>query len=632
MEARMPMTVRVLIALLLASTLFTWRDPALHAQPKHVQPKPESYWQVDDVRAGMKGKGKTVIKGTKIEPFDAEVIGVLRNTSPGRDMILCRLAGLNLEKTGVIAGMSGSPVYIQDKLLGAVAFAWPFGKEPIAGVTPFSQMHEFVESYEKRDLADKSQPRRIGLAVPLRVGGQHYDSVTVSDNYDDPTPATADGLWMVPLRTPVGVSGFTPNSLAGLRDHFRGYGLVPMQAGGVNGNLPDEERNIPLQPGGALMVSMVSGDFDMSSIGTVTHVEGKRVYGWGHPFFGLGACDMPLMTGYVHLINPRVTLSFKMGSPLRTVGTINADVSTCIAGWLDRKPDMLPVKIGFRTDVDRPAKTFNVEVIRQRMMLPGLVQSVLTNSIDMEGDLPDEVTAHVKLKVELENRPTLVLDDIVSGPQLAGPRGPLALYGPVVPVLQLLANNTFEPVRIKKIEAQTDLLPGRRSADIEGVELESEIYSPGETLKATVLLRPHKSARQRVPVELKLPVDMPEGNYTATIGDDLNNARQELRDNPNLNYPQNVDQLFEAIRVQLAAKRTNLVMRVPTQAAGVALQGKSLPNLPPSMVHILGNSRRTGAQMINGALVARQATPWVVLGTDSVRFQVTKNKRISELQ
>jgi hypothetical protein len=199
-------------------------------------------------------------------------------------------------------------------------------------------------------------------------------------------------------------------------------------------------------------------------------------------------------------------------------------------------------------------------------------------------------------------------------------------------VLQLLANNTFEPVRIKKIEAQTDLLPGRRSADIEGVELESEIYSPGETLKATVLLRPHKSARQRVPVELKLPVDMPEGNYTATIGDDLNNARQELRDNPNLNYPQNVDQLFEAIRVQLAAKRTNLVMRVPTQAAGVALQGKSLPNLPPSMVHILGNSRRTGAQMINGALVARQATPWVVLGADSVRFQVTKNKRISELQ
>src|SRR5947209_5450920 len=124
--------------------------PLLYSQqpPLPAQARPEPFWNVDHVKAGMKGVGKTVIKGTKIESFDAEVIGVLRNTSPGRDLILCRLSGLNLDKTGVIAGMSGSPIYIQGKLLGAVAYAWPFSKEPIAGVTPFSQMHEFVESYE----------------------------------------------------------------------------------------------------------------------------------------------------------------------------------------------------------------------------------------------------------------------------------------------------------------------------------------------------------------------------------------------------------------------------------------------------------------------------------------------------
>ncbi len=622
----MPASARILTALFLVTFLLSWRDA-----PAFADPKPESYWSVDDVRAGMKGQGKTVIKGTKIEPFDADVIGVLRNTSPGRDMILCRLSGANLEKTGVIAGMSGSPIYINGKLLGAVAFAWPFGKEPIAGVTPFSQMHEFVESYEKRDLADKSQPRRIGLAAPMRVGDRHYDIVTVSQNYDDPTPATADGLWMVPLRTPIGVSGFTPNSLAGLREQFRNFGLVPMQAGGVSANVADAERNVALQPGGALMVAMVTGDFDMSSIGTVTHIEGKRLYGFGHPFFGMGACDMPAMTGYVHLINPRLTMSFKMGSPLRTVGVINADVSTCVAGWLDRKPDMLPMRIAFRTDADRPAKSFNVEVMRQRLMLPGLVQSVLTNAVDMEGDLPEEVTARVKVRIELEDRPPLVLDDIISGPQLAGPRGPTALYAPIVPLMQLLVNNNFATVRIKRIDTQTELLPGRRSADIEGVETESEVYSPGETLKATVLLRPYKGIRQRIPVELKLPVDLPEGNYTATVGDDINNARQELRDNPNLNFPQDLEHLFKAIGVQLAAKRTNLTVRVPTQGVGVALGGKSLPHLPPSMVHILGNGRRTGAQTINGALVARHETQWVILGSETIRFQVAKNKRVTEI-
>ncbi len=622
----MPLTARLLVLVALFSLLFSWPDASLRADPK-----PETYWRVDDLRAGMKGYGKTVIKGVKIENFDAEVIGVLRNTSPGRDMVLCRLSGLNLEKTGVIAGMSGSPIYIQGKLLGAVAFAWPFGKEPIAGVTPFAQMHEFVESYEKRDLADKSRPTRIGLAAPLRIGGQSYDTVTVAQDYNDPVPAAADGLWMVPIRTPIQVSGFTPSSLAFLKDQFHNFGMVPMQGGAVSANIAHEERNIPLEPGGALSVAMVTGDFDMSGIGTVTHIEGKRVYGWGHPFFGVGACDFPLMTGYVHVINPRVTISFKMGAPLRTVGVINADVSTCIAGWLDRKPDMLPMQVSFRTDAERPVKTFNVEVIRQRSMLTGLVQAVLTNAVDMEGDMPDETTAVVKLRIELENRPPLMMEDVLSGSQLSGPRGPQALYTSLGPLLQLLTNNNLAPVRIKRIDAATELQAGRRTADIEGVEVESDVYAPGETLKANVLVRPYKGIRQRLPVSLPLPADLPEGNYTAQVGDDVANARQELRDNPNLAYPQDIDQLFQAVNLQLGAKRTNLVVRVPTQATGVALGGKSLPNLPPSMVHILSNSRRTGAQAMSGALVARTATPWVIVGSDTIRFQVAKNKHVTDV-
>jgi hypothetical protein len=590
--------------------------------------RPENVWQVDDVRVGMKGQGRTVMKGTRIETFDAEVLGVLKNTSPGRDMILCRLSGLNLEKTGVIAGMSGSPVYIGGKLLGAVAYAWPFGKEPIAGITPFCQMRGFVESYERRDLARQAKARRVGLGRPVTVAGLRYDMVTVSQGFDDPQPTAADGLWMVPLKTPLTATGFTAHSLSLLGKHCRSAGLVPVQGGAASGKIAEQEKDTPLQAGGPLSVSLVTGDFDISGIGTVTHIEGNRVYGWGHPFFGGGACEFPLMTGYIHTIYPRQSISFKMGSPLRNVGVINADVSTCIAGWLNRKADMLPVRATIIRDEGVNTRTFNCKVVRQKNLVTSLVFSVLSNSVDMEGELPEEMTADLKATIEIEGREPVVIRDTFSGPSYSGGRAPPALYNQVASVVYLLTYNPLKPVRIKRIECETTVQPGRRCADIEAVELDRETYAPGETLRASVFIRPYKAARRRVPVTFKLPADLPEGRHTLTVCDDLVNARYTIRDNPTLNNPQDLDQVFEALRVQTGVKRTRLVLRVPRNAVGVALDGKALPDLPASMVQILGSSRRTGAQTIADALVSGQTTPWVLQGSESIRFTVTRHKRV----
>src|SRR5262249_9755821 len=156
-------------------------------------------------------------------------------------------------------------------------------------------------------------------------------------------------------------------------DRLHGTGMVPMIGGAVTAKVAEHEKNVAIEPGAALTVALITGDFDISGIGTVTHVEGKRVYGWGHPFFGVGTCDFPLMTGYVHTIYPRQSISFKMGSPLRTVGVINADVSTCIAGWLGREPDMLPVSMTVRRDPGQRSKSFHVKMVRQRAMLSSLV-------------------------------------------------------------------------------------------------------------------------------------------------------------------------------------------------------------------------------------------------------------------
>jgi hypothetical protein len=593
-------------------------------------PEGDGFWNIDDVRSGMKGYGRTVMRGTKIDSFSAEVLGVLKNTSPGRDMVLCRLSGLNLEKTGVIAGMSGSPIYIDDKLLGAVAYAWAFGKEPIAGVTPFSQMHGFVEAYERRDVAEKAGPNRVGLREPLKLDGRQFDTVTVSEGFDDPTPTAADGLWMVPLRTPLCASGFTPHSLALLRDQCRASGLVPMQGGTAAPAIVEREKRVPLEPGGPLAVSLIQGDFDLSGIGTVTHIRGQRVYGWGHPFFGLGTCEFPLMTGYIHMVYPRQSVSFKMGSPLQTVGVINADVSTCIAGWLDRKPDLIPVRMTVRCCPGDAAKTFNVQIVRQRNLLATLVYSALTNSVDLQGELPEELTAELRASIEVEGHAPVVIKDTYSGSGYGGGRAPQALYTPISTVVNLLNYNSYQPIRISRIDCDTRIHTGRRTADIEAVELDSETYEPGETVKATVFLRPYNGLQQRLPISLTLPADLPEGSYQATVCDDITNARYELRDNPNLSTPHSLEQIFETLQVQTAAKHNNLVLRVPTTAQGVAIGGKSLPNLPPSMVQILGMSRRTGAQPVGAALVARQSTSWIVQGSDSVRFTVTKEPRVTK--
>ncbi|MEI7683622.1 MAG: SpoIVB peptidase S55 domain-containing protein [Planctomycetota bacterium] len=596
--------------------------------PVRADPRPETYWNVNAVRPGMKGTGRTVVKGTKIESFDAEVLGVLKNSSPGRDLVLCMLSGLNLDKTGVIQGMSGSPIYIDGKLLGAVAYAWQFNKLPIAGVTPFSQMHEYAAASERRDLLEPNAPRRVQLERPLSIDGRAVESVTVANDFSD--TAAADGVWLTPLRTPVCASGFSRNSLELLQGTFGRNGLVPMQGGGAGNHLTDEERNAIIEPGAGLAVAMVTGDFDMSGIGTVTHVEGKRVYGWGHPFMSLGKCEFPLMTGYTHAIMPRVSISFKMGTPLKNVGVVNADVSTCIAGWLDRPADLLPVSTTVKGS--GAPRTYNVQIVRQKQMLPGLLSAVLTNSVDTEGDLPEEMTARLRIRFEIEGREPIVLDDVHSGSNLTGARGPQALYSQATLITQLLTNNNVGKIRVEKITAETEIQPGRRTAEIDSVEPESEVYAPGDLVKASVYVRPFKSSRQRVEVAVKLPADLPDGSYTAFIGEGLNNARQDLRDNPQLNISNTVDNLLQAVKIVASARRSTLVMRVATTDVGVAIGDQALPDLPPSMVQILGAGRRSGAQTIAGSVVGRTETPWALSGADSFRFMVSRNKKLSVVE
>jgi len=237
------------------------------------------------------------------------------------------------------------------------------------------------------------------------------------------------------------------------------------------------------------------------------------------------------------------------------------------------------------------------------------------------------MSVELKATIEIEGQPPIIIHDVFSG--FPGNRAPQSLFAQLTSVVSLLTTNNYKPLRINRIEVEAQILAGRRSAEIEAIELHSTTYEPGDTVRATAFVRPYKGNRQRVPVSLKLPADLAEGTYTLYLGEDMGAVRAALRDDPTLSNPQSVPNILRALKVLTGVKRTSLTARVPVGPSGVAQDGKVLADLPSSMVHILGNSRRTGLQTVSTSLVARHPTDWVIQGQESVTFKVTRHKKVT---
>jgi hypothetical protein len=559
----------------------------------------------------------------------------MRDVSPGRDMVLCRLTGCNLEHAGIIQGMSGSPIFIDGKLLGAVAFAWEFAKDPIAGVTPFSQMIQYVRSNDRRVAAELTEKAGAGFPAAGRPVLPLIDGL-VAEGDDNPTwsrvptPVSGGGLGgMTPIVTPLSASGFGPRALSLLSERLRPLGLAPMAGGAAPAYIIREEGDRPLVPGSPLSVALVTGDFDLSGIGTVTHVEGNRVYGFGHPMFSLGACELPMMTGYIHTVYPRASVSMKMGSPLKVVGVIDTDVSTSIAGRLGAKPDMLPLSVRVKTGRYADAHSYRVEIVREPMLLPALIMSVLTNAIDTEGNLPEELTAHLTGTIRLKGSEPITVCDTFSGPRYTGQMGAAALFSPLASIVNIMVRNTMAPIRIESIDCDVQIEAGRRVAQIETVRLLSDTIEPGHELKAFVTVKPYKGERETIEVSIPIPADFPEGPCEAVFCDSTNSIRRQFRNNPALMEPRDVAGVIETIRIQTEPKRTAVYVHVPTPERGLSVKGQALPNLPGSVRAVFASKRETPTPPIRSDMVVVAPVFWVMEGMHSLRFTVAKDDGLS---
>ncbi|MGZ3471304.1 MAG: SpoIVB peptidase S55 domain-containing protein [Isosphaeraceae bacterium] len=599
------------------------------------EPEPKMYWDVKDLRPGMKGVGKTVMVGTKLEEFGAEVLGVMRDVSPGRDMVLCRLTGCNLEHAGIIQGMSGSPIYIDGKLLGAVAFAWEFAKDPIAGVTPFQQMVQYVRANdrriaaESRDLLPDKGIHAARMSILPEIDGLVLDERKFEGELAPLRVSGGAMAGMTPIVTPLAASGFSARALSVLETQLRPLGMAPMAGGLAPEHVIREQAGSPLVAGAPLSIAMVMGDFDLSGIGTVTHVEGNRVYGFGHPMFSLGSCDMPMMTGFIHTVYPRASVSMKMGSPLRVVGVIDTDVSTGVAGRIGPKPDMLPMSVRVKTGRYADSRLYKVQMIREPVLLPSLLMSVLTSAIDTEGNLPEELTARLSATFQLRGYSPITLSDTFSGPRYTGQTGAAALFSPLASIANLLVRNPMAPVRIEAIDCEVEIEPGRKVAVIESVRLLSDTIEPGKELKAFVTLKPYKGDRETVEMLMAIPDDFPEGGYEVVFNDVAASLRRRFRNDPPLAEPRDLAGFMKTIRMQTEPKRTAIYVHVPTPERGLAVQGQELPNLPGSVRAAFASKKESPAQPIRSDLITIGQTSWVVEGSQTLRFTVAKDAGIS---
>jgi hypothetical protein len=511
-----------------------------------------------EVRPGMVGEARTVFQGSTPEPFKVRVLSVLRNFLPKQDIILVRAEDARVEGTGIAAGMSGSPVYVDGKLMGAIAYGWSFAKEPLAGVTPIEAM-----------LAERDRPDRP--PDPYRED--------VENPSKEPAVASLSPR-LQPVALPLAVSGVSDAALAYLDDELRAFGIHPVRAAGAGGRTSSDATVQPV-PGAALGVALTKGDMTTTAMGTLTYVDGNKVFGFGHPMFGIGAVRLPMVLGEIHAIIPSLSSSLKVSSPVREIGAITDDGKNGIIGVLGETAAKVPVVVRVSSQGhDKPS--FSVEVARHRKLLP--VLSTMAISTALADAIPDfaDVVADVTTRLGVRGFGTIELrDQVFSGESLA-PRVMAMSHG--MRALGDLLGNPFAPAMVERIDVSARVEFRTGTADIVALAAPFEKVHPGDKLPLQVTLRPYNAAEVVEVVSIEIPRTMAGKIVKIEVA-----AGSSVK--PELPKPEDLGGFIQNLRKYYPA--TTLVVSLATKDDGTSLHGKLIRNLPPSALDTLRPASRS---------------------------------------
>ncbi|MFO7676201.1 MAG: SpoIVB peptidase S55 domain-containing protein [bacterium] len=561
---------------------------------------------IDELRPGMTGFGLSVFApGGRVDTFAVELVDVMRNVAPQSDLILVRCSGQGLEHSGIVAGMSGSPVYFEGRLAGALAYGWGFAKDPVGGVTPIAEMLALL------DLPDPPPASpRSGVPGPSPGLSARFAQAGLPARCAQAGPAGS----LPRLRLPLGIAGGSRGLPALAAPLIEEAGFLPVAAGAVPGAGPRSPGS-SFEPGSAVCVLLADGDFTAAAVGTVTWVEGDRLLAFGHPMFQAGPAAMPMAPAEVHAVVASYASSIKLFSPGPPVGTVVQDRATAISGVVGPAAPMFPVRVSLATP--GLEREYRYRVARVGPLVPVIAAIGVADVVYATEGVHEEATLEADVRLKLAGRPALALRHVFTS------RAPAALLaGTLADRLRLLLENRFEPVEVESITVALDLRPGLRRLTITGARPSRTTVAPGETLSLWLSLRDDAGRASSRRFSVTIPPTAPAGRLALAVSSADSALLRDLSRAQGAAEPRSLAELADLL--EKTGNEDELVIAGYSSAPGLALGTRELPAAPPTLLGLLGSGRRLRLAAESRLFVVRERLDGVIAGSHEVLLEVKR--------
>ncbi len=606
---------------------------------------PEKHIGIDKIKAGMKGYGLSIFYGTRIERFEVEVRDVIRNFEPKRDAILVYLSGQDLERTGVIQGMSGSPVYLQDpedgkyKIAGAVAFGWSFSRPgpAICGVQPIEEMLAVPPEMNQKEILVRGDRSLFTQSLKTLAADRNASSVLMKDfnrffmagiSKDIPDRkinSTSDAgrrtMGLVPLATPLGVSGISSSTFTKLSSILSPFNMTLMKTGSGTATGTTDEKSAAantLETAGVLAVPIVSGDMSLAAIGTVTDVFNDKVWGFGHSFFAQGPMELPIAAGRIHAIIPSMDSAFKLGSPFEPIGTLYSDQNTAVAGSIGPVPKLSPITI--KVNFDGEIKTYHYDMAMHEQLTPLLAMVCVQSSVVCNKELPELHTVRYSGSIDFGKQGTIEFANVSSNMSLG------MVLADVAEPVEMMMNNEFQRIKFQKIDLNIEIVPQSLIAVIKQARLDRAEYKPGDTARVDMILTRMRGPEFVHTVEFTVPDDLPDGSYSLSVGGLQTAMRADRQSNPHLYKPDTVNDLYNMIKRVLTFRSDRFYLALDSRETGLGVRRHGLSNLPSSKLSQLEQADPSLTQKFTTMRLEQVADKYVVSGNSQLQLVIARNK------
>ena len=571
---------------------------------------------VDQIHAGMRGYALTVFEGVKPESMDVEVLGVLHNTNgPKGDIILIRLHGKKVEYTGVVAGMSGSPVYLNGKLAGALAFRiGEFSKEPIAGVTPIADMLEI-------NALDKS-PAEEAAATKPGVSNAAGKTAAPGNSGTFPDSAQADSAedfsnYLKPIDAPLIFNGFSEDTIRRFAGQFASAGIVPVMGAG---SVSDEKQPEPLEAGSAVSAILVRGDMDIAATCTVTYIDPQRLLACGHPLLQFGSVDLPMNKAQVLATLPSPLNAFKIVNTTEQAGVFVQDRHTGIMGVFDKQADMIPVTLTIHGGSG--VKAFHYEVLNNPRLSPVAMMATVFNALHGVNEYGEEITYRLNGSIDVKGFPEVGLRNMFV-PAENGQPAAMAAAVSLGERFGRIYDNPYNAPAVKSVKLDFDLVRERRWARLESARTDVSEVRPGDEIIVETVLAPYRGERVVHQIPVKIPTSASKGSLRILVsdGETLDHVGRG-----NAAFGRRLDLASTIALLNKEHSNNRLYVSLLEADPEARVADKVMPTLPISVMNIMDGMRGNQEMIVSSeSSVDETATPpldYVVSGAQLLTVTV----------